>query len=149
MKPAQTAPQKFAGNPFFSPGTLFLLLAFAGMIYSFITQQSFFKENEINRPIFVLVFAALYFILGLKMNYFIIDGNSLFIKNHYFFWMKTSFDIRDIVSAGMEWRWRAGNMFLFTTKYSEKWSYIASSLRRKDWRSFKEKLASFGIDIIS
>lgn len=146
MKRLKNTGQKFAGNPFTCFYTLFLFVLMAGLLIIDVVVSS----NRNTAPVLLIVFPILYFILGIQMNYFVIDNESknLLVRNHYFFWLKKNWAIQDIISARVERRYYlTSKMLRLTMKDSEHWRYPAGSLRKKHWEALITRLVLLGIKI--
>lgn len=136
--------EKIAGNPY----TCFNTLLLAGMIISFFLMQ--FLPNKVNDIKFasLIMSVVLYFGLGLQMNYFLISGQDLIVKNHYFFWFTKIYKIENIIAVNFENPYRRSEALKIVTNDFESKLYGAGSLREKDWKALKEKTDELGICFI-
>jgi hypothetical protein len=88
-----------------------------------------------------------YMSYSLSLNYFILKGDKLVIKNHFNFDECTTLAVSEI--AVIEFGVAAKNRksILVTTKDGRKKLFIADSLGRKQWKEFKKDIAAASITI--
>jgi hypothetical protein len=138
-----TAPERFAGNAFFTwrllpPTALVALLTWFTI--------------KTGAPPGILIFdciclAVLFIGIGTQLNYFILNGNQLIIKNHVWWWRDITIDTRDIAEAVIERPFRAPYTLRLTfNNYSTK-TFNAASLRKDVWKKLMERLALYGVII--
>ena len=136
--------EKIAGNPY----TCFNTLLLAGMVISLFLMQ--FLPNKVNDIKFasLIMSVVLYFGLGLQMNYFLISGQDLIVKNHYFFWFTKIYKIENIIAVSFENPYRRSEALKIVTNDFKSRLYGAGSLRSNHWVVLKERLWDLGIKVV-
>jgi hypothetical protein len=135
----------YAGSPYTSFNTLLIL----GMFVFAVVKLS---NNAKPTPLLFLPigFVLLLFVaFGTQMNYFIIDDGKLIIRNHYFFWKKKIYDLKEIRETVIESPYKRSNSLRIITNDFKSKSYGAGSLRNKNWQELFEDLSRIGITIRS
>jgi hypothetical protein len=136
----------YAGNPLISSNTVLLLLPLVLVALSF--SEPTMPITPLLSFMLVLFFAA-FFAVGTQMNYFIVNGENLIIKNHFFLWKEKTFNLNDINGFVFERQYRRSNALRILTKEFESKKFAAGSLRDKHWLSFKEDMTRLGIPVRS
>ncbi|MDN3657446.1 hypothetical protein QWZ08_17470 [Ferruginibacter paludis] len=85
--------------------------------------------------------------LGTQMNYFVLDGTSLHVKNHYFFWKNKVFDLTDINEFAIETPHKRSTSLRVITKDFQSKLFGAGSLREKNWRQLRDDITAIGIPV--
>lgn len=137
--------EKFAGNPLFSVHgmafSIFLVIMFVVM-----AQTGYLVPFW---QVFAISAVVLYLGSGGMLNYFIVSGNKLIIKNHIWWWRNIQFDLDDIKQAVAEHHYKTPNSLCINFKNFTTKNYAAGSLYNKTWKKLLERLASAGIESIS
>jgi len=136
------AGEKFSGNALFSVHGLayfvFLLVMFIVMAQTGYLLPFF--------GVFAISVVVLYFASGNVLNYFIISGNKLIIRNHVWWWRNKQFDISDIEQVVAEHNYHSANSLCINFKNFSTKNFSAGSLRNKTWKALLDKLAAKGVE---
>jgi len=140
--------ERISGDRFFNFNTI----AFLG----FVILVTFFTiKIPSSRPTydlaFVMLFAILvpYFAFAYQQYYFLVSNEQIVIKNIFLPWVHKTFDLDQVIATNIELENRKSFAFRVTTNGFRSKSYVASSLRKKDWTRLKEILQSRSINCFS
>ncbi len=133
----------YKGNSLFSISTLYLLIIIIALGIPF-KSHIFNTGYFFTISIFVLIF---FFTFGTQMNYFIVEDESITIKNHYFLWKHKVFKLIDINELVIEVQNRRSNCLRVITKEFESTKFAASTLRNKHWRAFRNDMIELGLPV--
>jgi hypothetical protein len=133
----------YKGNPYTSFNSLLIL----GMIIFFFVML----HPKPGEPALLLLPFGFVFILfigfGTQMNYFIIENGELIIKNHYFFWKKKVYHLKEIREMVIETpQKRSDSLRIITNEFNSK-LFGAGSLRNINWRELVDDITAIGIPI--
>jgi hypothetical protein len=104
------------------------LVVRAGLIMAFVT------------PFFLL--------LGNFQYYFLVDGQELTVRNHFFLWYKRQFSLAGIRSAIIEDGVQRTIALRITMRDFECHAFIAESLRQPEWQALAKRLGENGILVV-
>jgi hypothetical protein len=133
----------YKGNSLINLNTILL---FGCYLYCFIYVGNQLIEKPFLFGVFILP-TLFFFGFGFQMNYFIIDNDSLIIKNHYFPWKKKIFSLNDILEMDIEQPHKRSKSLRILTKDYQSKLYGAGSLGQKNWDELKQDLLYIGIPI--
>jgi hypothetical protein len=135
---------KFSGNPFFNLNAILFFGFAAGL---FLATKNTIRLYPERLPILIIPVVAFYLGLGFQLHYFILSDNHLIIKNHFWFWKKHIYPVKDIREVVFESPHRTSNSLRLITKGFKSKIYPAGSLRTGHWKKLKQLLLEKKIDI--
>jgi hypothetical protein len=128
--------EKFAGNPYTSlNGILFIFIIILNL-YIYLSR----KPVIIKLDDFFLLFLIPvgYFFFGSQLNYFLLSNKRLIVKNHFLFWVNTSYSIDSIAGTSFENVYKRSDALRITTNDNKSNRYSAGSLRSKHWELLRD-----------
>ncbi len=133
--------RRYSGNVFTSFNTLLII----GMaIFMASTNKGKSKPGG-SLIMFVCLILLFFFLLGIQMNYFLIDEGYLIIKNQFFPWVNKRIRLEDIVEVDIETpNKRSTGLRIITKDFNSK-IYGAGSLRSNNWDDLLGDLKLIGI----
>jgi len=136
--------KKFAGNPFITNYTICILFIFLMPLFRITQSQVISIEGIFFLAVFLVpIFAA----FGTQMNYFVLAGENLIIKNHYFFWKNKAYALSNILEVNIEQTGRRARALRIMTNDLESKTFCAGSLWKRQWRELRDDLGIIGIPV--
>jgi hypothetical protein len=133
---------KFAGNPHTSVNGLL----FYGILCSFLF-LSINKTLSISSLIFLIPLTVSYVGFGTQLHYFLLSGDELIVRNHFFFWKKHTYSLSEVTAIVFETPYKSSKSLRLIKKDFREKLYSAGSLRKKHWKQLKERIGELGIEI--
>jgi len=138
------AQKKYAGNPFITIYTISILFIFLMPLFMFSQSHVISIQGIFFLAIILLLISSAY---GTQMNYFVLDGENLIIKNHYFFWKNKVYALSNITEANIEQTGRRARALRIMTNDMESKIFCAGSLWKRQWRELRDDLGIIGIPV--
>ncbi len=136
--------EEFSGNAFFSGKNL----TFVGFVILMVCIAFAVKPeagSEFNNLFLIAPVIGFFFLFGYQMNYFLVSGSKIIIKNHYWWWRNIEYDLKDIQGVYIEERYKESKSLHINFKESNSRSFPAGSLRFENWQGLMQKFSSLGI----
>jgi hypothetical protein len=133
--------KKYSGNSFTSFNTLLIV----GMAIFFLIIINVEMKRKVPIIFPILIMSLLYIGFGIQMYFFEIKEQKLLIRNHYFPWIKTEYDLNNIEEVSKESPYRRSDgLRIITYEFKSKF-FGAGSLRTGNWKELFEDLTALGI----
>lgn len=130
------------------------ILSFNGLtFYSLILAAiiGFIKNTNSSNSIYdyaglIFGISLIILIFSSNMNYFIISGKHLFVKNSLIFWQKKCYEINTIKEVEIkQYRRQFGKVIIIKTVNFDNLTYNSDNLTNKQWELFKSDLKAHNI----
>ncbi|MHA4812269.1 hypothetical protein ACX0G9_29505 [Flavitalea flava] len=141
--------ETFSGN-YLSSGNMIMFCALTTFIFilmkmTFAGKNGFFVAAWVTMGVFVFL---LYISYGFQLFYFQVSSEFLWVRNHFFPWLKRQYPINEINRVVFEIPSKRSNGLRVVTNDFESRLYCAGSLRKVDWQGLREKLEELKITFV-
>lgn len=136
--------EKFAGNPYINFNSLTFYVLCGVFIYFIISRPESWAPASI---VFTIPVAIVYFAVGSQLNYFLLSGDELIIKNHFFPWKKHQYNLTEVREFVLERPYKSSKSLRVITKDFRDKLYPAGSLRSQHWLQLSTRIKELGIPL--
>ncbi len=139
--------RSFKGSAILNLQSILFILINVIFLYLFIIQRIDLKF-PLGLMIVLVIEVALYILLGSVMHYFIVNDDSLIIRNSWLFWVNKKIKIDNVELIEFKSPPRAGVSLIVTIRNSKK-GYGCNQLSSSTLKDLHDTLKARGIDVHS
>lgn len=141
-----SGPSTSYGDQFLFSLNLWLMLGLTGFfVYIFASDTAPPSPEVIG--VFAILYGLVYFFLGYQTHYFKLDHQQLLVKNHLWFFRRTSYALQDIREVVLEQPYRMPTTLRIIMQDFRMASYPADTLKKKEWYALRDALQKRGIKV--
>jgi hypothetical protein len=142
----EASAEVYAGNPIFN----FRTLVFFGFVcfLVIITRDGGALSPQQNWVLLVSGTVGAYLFTGVQMFYFKVSDHQLMVRNHYFPWIRWTYEVKELEKMAIRYYFRTGIGLTFRPVNRALFRiFLASSLRNETWKALAERLEKSGITV--